>query len=163
MLLKLLLILLLIGINYSYSLNLKNNRLSFRNILTSTIISSTFVFSPISSHAGTGMITGDELTKSQSSLTDALEAAVKKNQQKSYSNNARNIERMSQGDYSMGSKQTSTSERAKKRIATAACKNGQFRSFAKVTEKECNNKVFDNDYKWVLDDLEKMEAKNKKK
>ena len=148
-----------------YSLNLhNNNRLKFRNIITSTVISSTIIFSPIlSSYAGTGMITGGSLTKSESAITDALEAAVKSNQQKSYSNNAKNLERMSQGDYSMGSKQTSTSERSKKRIAVAACKNGQFRSFTKVSEKECNNKVFDNDYAWVLDGLEKMEAKNKKK
>ena len=146
-----------------YSLN-NNNRLKFRNIITSTVISSTIIFSPIlSSYAGTGMITGGSLTKSESAMTDALEAAVKSNQQKSYSNNAKNLERMSQGDYSMGSKQTSTSERSKKIIAVAACKNGQFRSFTKVSEKECNNKVFDNDYAWVLDGLEKMEAENKKK
>jgi hypothetical protein len=141
-------------------LNIRCNAYKVRNVIVSSILSSALIVQPVV--ANTGMITGDSLTQSDIVKTDALAAALKASQ-KTYSNNAKNIERMSKGDYSMGSKQTSQTERAKKRIATAACKNGAFRSYAKVSEKQCNNRVFDNDYKWVLEGLDEMEAKNNKK
>ena len=53
---------------------------------------------------------------------DAIDGALNAMNSKSYSNNVRNFERMSQGDYSMGSKDISTSERAQKRRAMAGCK-----------------------------------------
>ena len=137
------------------------NGYKIRNVIVSTILSSTLIpVLPI--NADTGMITGGGLSPTEVIKTDALAAALKASQI-TYSNNAKNIERMSKGDYSMGSKQTSQTERSKKRIATAACKNGAFRSFAKVSEKQCNNRVFDNDYKWVLEGLDAMESKNDKK
>jgi len=53
---------------------------------------------------------------------DILDAA-KRNSEKTYSNNARNIQRIQQGDYSQGAKQTSTSERGLRRRAALACKS----------------------------------------
>mmetsp|Transcript_6220 Transcript_6220/g.26057 ORF Transcript_6220/g.26057 Transcript_6220/m.26057 type:complete len:197 (+) Transcript_6220:48-638(+) len=50
-------------------------------------------------------------------------AAAVRNNDVTYSQNGKNIQRMSRGDYSMGSRQTSTSERGLKRRAAMACKS----------------------------------------
>jgi hypothetical protein len=144
-------------------MNIRITPFRIRNAIVTTVLSSALTFGTTSSTmAATGMYTGEQLSNKDSQLTDSLAAALKANS-KTYSNNAKNLERMSKGDYTMGSKQTSQTDRAKKRIATAACKNGAFRSYAKVSELQCNNRVFDNDYKWVLEGLDAMEAKNNKK
>ena len=141
-------------------MNVRITSRRIKNVIVTTLLSSALTFGTTTSStmAATGMYTGEQLSNKDTQLTDSLAAALKASS-KTYSNNAKNFERMSKGDYSMGSKQTSQTERAKKRIATAACKNGAFRSFAKVTEIQCNNRVFDNDYKWVLEGLDAMEAK----
>jgi len=160
---KLVLLLLLCIILVINGMNIRITPFRIRNAIVTTVLSSALTFGTTSSTmAATGMYTGEQLSNKDSQLTDSLAAALKANS-KTYSNNAKNLERMSKGDYTMGSKQTSQTDRAKKRIATAACKNGAFRSYAKVSELQCNNRVFDNDYKWVLEGLDAMEAKNNKK
>jgi len=55
-------------------------------------------------------------------VNDIFEAAIREND-KTYSQNGKNIQRMQRGDFSMGAKQTSSSEKGLKRRAALACKS----------------------------------------
>lgn len=82
---------------------------------------------------------------------DAIDAAFK-NSQITYSSNAKNFARMGEGDYSMGQKDESQSERAKKRRAMKFCKNPSYRSLADgISEKDCSVRVLDGDMQFILD------------
>lgn len=85
----------------------------------------------------------------------ALDAALKANEV-TYSNNAKNFQRMGEGDYSMGRKDTSTSDRAVKRRAMNGCKDGALRKLASMSEKECNQRVIQDDYQFMIDAMEKQ-------
>ena len=74
---------------------------------------------------------------------DAIDAALK-NSQITYSNNAKNFARMSQGDYSQGSKDTSTSDRAVKRKAAALCKK-----LGLQESKPCFERVYSDDFTFM--------------
>lgn len=159
-------IIIIISLSHAFNLKLSSYKnYNIRNVIVTSILSSALTFGsisiiqPLPSNANTGMITGNEFSAKETALTDSLTAAMKASS-KTYSNNAKNMERISKGDYSMGSKQTSTSDKAKKRIAANACKsNGEFRNYAKVSEKQCNNRVFENDYQWVITALDELEKK----
>ena len=84
---------------------------------------------------------------------DAIDAAFK-NSQITYSNNAKNFARMGQGDYTMGQRDVSQSDRAKKRRAMKFCKNASYRSLAVkdgVNEKDCSQRVLVGDMQFILD------------
>ena len=75
------------------------------------------------------------------SVGDIFEAAKRSNEI-TYSSNAKNMQRMQQGDYSMGSKQTSTNERGLKRRAALACKSSKALKEAKYkNEGDCTRDV----------------------
>lgn len=83
---------------------------------------------------------------------DAIDAAVK-NSQITYSNNAKNMARMSQGDYSQGSRDTSTTDRALKRKAAVICKKKNLQE-----SKPCFEKIYSDDFvymKALVQDAEK--------
>ena len=84
---------------------------------------------------------------------DVLAAASRANQI-TYSQNGKNIQRMQSGDYSMGSKPTSSEPRALRRRATAACKSPKvLQQLGMKDEKECNIAVLDGDVASVIDAL----------
>ena len=60
---------------------------------------------------------------------------------------------MSQGDYTMGSKDISQSDRAKKRRAVAACRNPEKRKLLKVDEISCVDRAMNGDVKSILEAL----------
>ena len=74
---------------------------------------------------------------------DVIDAAIK-NSQITYSNNAKNMVRMSQGDYSQGSRDTSTTDRALKRKAAAICKRKSLEE-----SKPCFEKIYSDDFTYM--------------
>lgn len=75
-----------------------------------------------------------------------------------YSSNAKNLVRMSQGDMSMGSKQTSQTERGLKRRATMGCKSVKARQEANVyrDEADCTRAVLAGDQEAILAALARL-------
>lgn len=90
-----------------------------------------------------------------SANVDAIDAALKQINGKTYSNNMKNFARMAEGDYSMGRKDTSTTFRAKKRLAVNACKNEERRKEADVSESECFKRTMEGDIDFMLKVLKK--------
>lgn len=88
-------------------------------------------------------------------------------EQKSYSTNARNFDRLSSGDSSGGSSYNNspTSASAAKRRAMVGCKNDSSRQEAmknegmkSLSEKECNLKVMDGDSEFMLKALKELDC-----
>jgi len=87
---------------------------------------------------------------------DILEAA-RRNSDITYSSNARNLKRMQAGDYSMGSQQTSTTERALKRRAVMACKSPKvLKATTYAGEADCTKSVLGGDADPVLAALDRL-------
>jgi hypothetical protein len=87
---------------------------------------------------------------------DVLSAAQRASKV-TYSSNAKNFARMGDGDYSMGRKDTSTSERAQKRRAAAACKSPKaLREASIANEAECTKRVLGGDTQVMLSALERL-------
>lgn len=116
-----------------------------RTLLFSILIFFTFFINVPNSEAGVG---------------DILSAASK-NSKISYSQNAKNMGRLSAGDSSGGSTYDNnpTSDVAKKRRALTGCKSDLARKeLGGISEKECNLRVFDGDYEYVLRTLRKLDC-----
>jgi hypothetical protein len=88
---------------------------------------------------------------------------------KSYSTNAKNLERLNENDFSGGAEfdNNPTSERAKKRRALQGCRSPLARSEAQnlvgghveasvASEKECNSRVMEGDAEFMLETLRKL-------
>ena len=87
---------------------------------------------------------------------DVLSAAQRASKV-TYSSNAKNFARMGDGDYTMGRRDTSTSERALKRRAAAACKSPKaLREAAIESEAACTKRVLEGDTQVMLSALERL-------
>ena len=78
----------------------------------------------------------------------ALDGALKANEV-TYSSNAKNFQRMGEGDFSQGRRDISTSYRATKRRAMAVCKSSSVKEDAGVTAKGCNQRVLADDEQFI--------------
>lgn len=80
--------------------------------------------------------------------------------QKSYSSNARNMDRLSNGDSSAGSQYDNNpkSAVAAKRRAMQGCKVDDARKKADVSERECNLRVMGGDSEFMLGILRELEC-----
>ena len=88
-----------------------------------------------------------------------IEAALK-NSEITYSNNARNLKRISEGDFSQGRKDLSKSERAFKRRVVEVCKSSTLRAkYVGGSESDCILKSMGStaDMKFVNSIIEKIE------
>lgn len=80
--------------------------------------------------------------------------AARRNNEITYSQNGKNIKRMQNGDYSMGSRQTSTSPSGFKRRAAGACKSSRaLRASPYASEAECTRDVLDGNVDGILEAL----------
>lgn len=134
-----LVIVLLAAISQSKSLSIFERPLLSNRKIVAKIVSSTAI--------GLGILGG--YTPSVNAI-DALDAAMR-NSAITYSNNAKNFERMGKGDFSQGSKDISQSPAALKRRAVKGCKTEKLRSISGFTEKECMNKAMNDDIQFMLD------------
>ena len=101
-----------------------------------------------------------EVTKCEAGVGDILSAAAK-NSEITYSQNAKNMNRLSAGDSSGGSvyNNNPTSDVAKKRRALTGCKSDLARKqLGDISEKDCNLRVFDGDYEYVLSALRALDC-----
>jgi hypothetical protein len=90
----------------------------------------------------------------------AIEGAIRAMNSPSYSNNAKNMQRMSEGDYSMGSKDISMSDAAIRRRVVKFCKDSKFRNALGVTERECNSKaIVSGEAKQMLSSFDEKSSK----
>lgn len=88
---------------------------------------------------------------------EALDAAFRNNEI-TYSNNAKNFVRMGNGDYSQGAKDISKAPAALKRRAVRGCKTEKIRVQSGLTEIECMDKTMNGDTKFMLDILSAQNA-----
>lgn len=94
-------------------------------------------------------------------VVDVFSAAGRANEV-TYSNNGKNLARMATGDYTMGTKLTSTSERGLKRRAIAACKSPKVLAAIResatmpVDEAACTRFALDGDTAPILAALEQL-------
>ena len=88
------------------------------------------------------------LYSEQSYAIPAIDAALRANSI-TYSTNAKNFARIGEGDYSMGSRNTSTSPAAQKRNAVAACKKPDVLKALSISEKECYMKTMTGDIEFM--------------
>ena len=98
--------------------------------------------------------------KSEAGVGDVLSAAAR-NSEITYSQNAKNMNRLSSGDSSGGSTfdNNPKSDVAKKRRALTGCKSDLVRkSLGNVSEKDCNLRVFEGDYEYVLSSLRELDC-----
>lgn len=84
---------------------------------------------------------------------DIFEAA-RRNNEITYSQNGKNIQRMQRGDYSMGSKQSSNSPSGRKRRAALACKSRALKASSYSSESQCTRDVLDGNEGEILRALE---------
>lgn len=99
----------------------------------------------------------DGCNVSQVNAIDAIDAAIR-NSAITYSNNAKNFERMGKGDYTQGARDISKAPAALKRRAVKGCKTEYLRSKSGLTEIECMDKTMNGDIQFMLDIYE---AENK--
>ena len=92
----------------------------------------------------------DGFYASRVNAIDAIDAAIR-NSAITYSNNAKNFERMGKGDYSQGSRDVSKAPAALKRRAVRGCKTEYLRSKSGLTEIECMDKTMNGDIQFMLD------------
>jgi len=91
-----------------------------------------------------------------SNAIDAIDAAFR-NSAITYSNNAKNFQRIAEGDYSQGSKDISTSKAALKRRAVKGCKTERLRVQSGLNEIDCMVKTFSGDIQFMLDIIDSTE------
>ena len=95
-------------------------------------------------------------TAAPADVGDILAGAVRANEI-TYSQNGKNLQRMGAGDYTMGTKLTSTEPRALKRRATAACKSSKvLAKLGAADEKACTVRVLDGDVASVIGALDAL-------
>jgi predicted esterase YcpF (UPF0227 family) len=99
----------------------------------------------------------DGFYASQVNAIDAIDAAIR-NSAITYSNNAKNFERMGKGDYTQGARDVSKAPAALKRRAVKGCKTEYLRSKSGLSEIECMDKTMNGDIQFMLDIYE---AENK--
>jgi hypothetical protein len=92
----------------------------------------------------------DGFYASQVNAIDAIDAAIR-NSAITYSNNAKNFERMGKGDYTQGARDVSKAPAALKRRAVKGCKTEYLRSKSGLTEIECMDKTMNGDIQFMLD------------
>ena len=92
----------------------------------------------------------DGFYASQVNAIDAIDAAIR-NSAITYSNNAKNFERMGKGDYTQGARDISKAPAALKRRAVKGCKTEYLRSKSGLTEIECMDKTMNGDIQFMLD------------
>lgn len=117
------------------SLNLPriDTSVKFNHVKAVVVATAILTSSPTNAHAG----------------IDAIDGAINSMTSKSYSTNAKNFERMANGDFTMGFQETSNSDRALKRRAAASCKKGVGINVLVDSEKSCMKRVMDNDMVFI--------------
>lgn len=96
---------------------------------------------------------------SNAGVTDILSSAAK-NSEITYSTNAKNFNRLGTGDASGGSAYNNnpSSPTAAKRRAMVGCKDKLARGEAGTGERECNLRVMNGDYEFMLQALQKLDC-----